>query len=87
MHPRRYYLLKARAARHLEDDGLARAWLAKHDAMPGTPLPDDFPSRQVLIAAGYTAAEDVDGITITELLDLGLSLKEADAVLRALCAL
>lgn len=80
---RRFYLLKRQAAAAL-DEPLAETWQAKQEAEPGTALPADFPDLEVLVAAGYSAVEDLDGAEAQELVDLGLAPHRADAVLLAL---
>lgn len=53
-------------------------------ATPATPLPSNTPGRAKLIAAGYTAIEDVQGATVGELVDKAqLSQREAAAVIAA----
>jgi hypothetical protein len=75
--PRRYYLLKAYASR-LAKDGLEQVWRAKQEALPGTPLATETPSRARLVAAGYTTIEDLTGADVAELQrNAGLSHREA----------
>lgn len=80
---RRYYLLKRLAATLREDDVMAGAWQAKQEAEPGTALAVDFPYRSRLVAAGYSAVEDLDGATSEELQQSGFTPREAAAVLAA----
>lgn len=84
MTPRRFYLLKARAAHQAGEHAIEGGWLAKARDQPGTPLPDDLPGRAVLVAAGYLAIEDLVGATDDELRQLGLTLREVAAVLAAI---
>lgn len=70
--PRRYYLLKWRALDELCEHELVLLFKDKQQAIPGTSLPGDFPGRSALIAAGYTAIEDVTGADVDELEALGL---------------
>lgn len=82
--PRRYWLLKSRACAARGEEGLALAFLSKHRDAPGTALPDDFPSRPALVAAGYTVLEDLQGATVEELVeDAMLSRRDAELVLAA----
>lgn len=86
--PRRYYLLKWLAFEAIEgEEGLASVYQGKHAAEPATPLPANFPARSKLVAARYVAVEDVLGADPPELIGLGLSPREADAVRAALDAL
>jgi len=80
---RRYYLLKRREAA-ARCDNLEQAWQAKQEAEPGAALPSDFPHIEQLQACGYTADVDLDGADADELVDLGLTTREAQAVLAAL---
>ena len=87
-HPRRYYLLKKQAARALYDDGLAMLWQFKQESESGTDLPDDFPNLTALDAAGYSTIEDLTGAGSIELMqEVGLTHRQADAVIAALAAL
>ncbi len=70
--PRRYYLLKWRGLEDLCEHELALIFKAKQAEIAGTALPSDFPGRAALIAAGYTAIEDVTGADEDELVDVGL---------------
>jgi len=81
--PRRYYLRKRLASR-LTRDGLEAVWHAKQDEVPGEPLAEGFPHRSRLASAGYSTVEDLDGATVKELQQAGLSRREATAVLAAL---
>lgn len=83
--PRRYYLQKRLRARQLcEEEGV---WKGKQEDEPGTALASDFPSRAALVAAGYTALEDLDGATTKELKRfVRLSTQEAETVLAATAA-
>lgn len=84
---RRYYLLKRLYARRLAEDS-ERIWQAKQEAEPGTLLPAAFPHRAELAAVGYTTAADLDGADADELTEtVGLSTREADAVIAAFEAL
>lgn len=84
---RRYYLLKARTAWALGDQALAAVWQGKQEAVASTALPDDFPSRAELVAAGYSTSADLDGANIEELRSIGLGVRQAEAVFAALAAL
>lgn len=86
--PRRYYLLKRLAAHSFQDYGLESAWRAKQEEQPGTPFPADFPSKALLEAGGYYAAEDVDGADCRELRDhAGMNELQAQAAIAAAAAL
>jgi len=65
-------------------DGLEFVWLAKQLELPGQALPDGFPHRARLADAGYSTVEDLEGVTVKELQQAGLSRREASAVLAAL---
>lgn len=80
---RRYCLLKMRSAERCGLRALASLWAAKHAAEAGTALGDDFPARAKLIAAGYSALEDIAGADDSELMDAGLTRHEAAAALAA----
>lgn len=82
--PRRYYLLKRRAAAARFDAPLAEAWAAKQLAEPGEALAEGFPLRTRLASAGYVAREDLLGANEEELQQAGLTAREAAAVLAAL---
>jgi len=85
---RRYHKLKAEAAAGRGDLGQAGALTAKHEADEGTPLPDDFPARDLLEAAKYTTIEDLDGATGDELAKVkGITLTQVAQVLAAVAAL
>jgi hypothetical protein len=82
---RRYYLAKRFAAVERDDLAIASVWRAKQEAEPGTALASDFPARTKLIAAGYSAVEDLQGSDTNELRRrASLSRREADAVIAAL---
>ena len=82
--PRRFYLRKRRAALALGDAHLAGVWRAKQEALAWPALPTGFPARAALAAAGYATVRDLDGATTDELTDLGLSTRDAAAVLAAM---
>jgi len=82
--PRRYFLL---ARQNAWDEGVAAVWRAKQEAQPGTALPESFPARAALAAAGYTTVEDLDGANESELSGAGLSTREARDVISAAKAL
>lgn len=82
--PRRYYLLKRRAALAAGEPHLAGFWRAKQEALYWPALPSDFPARAALVAAGYTTVRDLDGADTTELRNLGLTRDQADAVVAAM---
>jgi hypothetical protein len=88
--PRRYYLLKAQAARLADPIGhtMVNTWWGKQEGEPGAALPGDFPSREALAAAHYTTVEDLTGAGTQELVvEARLTTKQADAVIAALAAL
>lgn len=82
--PRRYYLLKAIADERDYDGELSPVWRAKQAEIAGTALPVDFPHREQLAAAGYSAIEDLAGTDADELSTSGLNRSQAAGVLRAL---
>lgn len=70
---RRYRALKARAALARGDEEIAGAFKAKQESLPGTPLPEDFPGYEDLIAAqptAYTVYEDLVSATKDELVEI-----------------
>ncbi len=85
--PRRYYLLERLAAYAREDFAIGAVFRAKQEAEAATVLPVDFPSRALLVAAGYSTVEDINGADLEELLCAQLSTKQAETVLTELAAL
>lgn len=83
---RRFYLAKRHEAVRLCETPLALVWQGKQEAMPGTPLADDFPYLERLDAQGYTTLEDLDGADSEELVEQGFSAREAAAILAAAAA-
>lgn len=81
--PRRYYLLKWRGLEELDERELSLVFKAKQTEIAGTALPADFPGRAALIAAGYTAIEDVTGADEEELMGLGLEEQTAAQAVEA----
>jgi hypothetical protein len=81
--PRRYYLLKWRGLEELDERELSLIFKAKQTEIAGTALPTDFPGRAALIAAGYTAIEDVTGADEEELMSLGLDEQTAAQAVEA----
>lgn len=84
---RRFYLLKRRAARLVGDCALEAVWQAKQEAEGGSALVAPFPSLSVLTDAGYSTVEDLNGAETQELVELGLSRRDAASVLAALAPL
>jgi hypothetical protein len=86
MTSRRYYLLKRLAARRAcEEEGV---WIALQGQQAGTDLPEDFPFRATLVAAGYATSEDLDSAGPDELYEFaGLLSPEAATVTAAAAAL
>jgi hypothetical protein len=86
---RRFYLRKRIGARLEGDLALAGVWQSKQEEQPGgIAVPDDFPSRERLVAAGYTAKEDFNGADENELWQSAcLGPTEAHDVLAAAAAL
>lgn len=83
---RRYRGAKARAAISNGDDAIASAHVAARDATPGTPLPSDFPARDLLASAPvpYTTIEDLTGATEAELTRVpGIGVATAKRILAA----
>lgn len=82
--PRRFYLLKALAAKARGELALAAVWEAKQLEQEGASLPAEFPARAKLVAAGYVALEDIHGAEPAELTtNASLSMREAIAALAA----
>lgn len=85
---RRFYLMKRLSAREVGMCATELVWRGKQEAVPGTALPDGFPSRTALADVGYTAKEDLDGADCDELADyVGLSPSQSEAVFAALAAI
>ena len=58
---------------------------ARPESAGGTPLPEDFPGRAALQAAGYTTLEALRGLTQEELAAIkGIGPKLAQRILAAL---
>lgn len=81
---RRFYLLKRCASRR-SSDGFEEVWRGMQEREPGTSLAATFPARALLVAAGYSTHEDVDGADVTELLQnvTGLGRSDAEAAIAA----
>lgn len=83
--PRRYYLLKSYAAESVGDLELQGVWRAKQLGAPSTALVEGFPSRAALFAAFYTTTADLNGASVTELVNnVRLTAVQAQAALDAL---
>jgi len=82
-HPRRFYTLKAFQAQE-DGEAFGAAWLGRRAEVPGTDLPADFPARAEVLAAGYAALEDLQDVTVDELVRRGLRRRWARAVIAAL---
>lgn len=81
---RRYYLGMRLQAAARQDWAAASVWQHKQEAEPGTALVATFPHRSVLVAIGYSTTEDLDGADAQELIDAGLSKRQATDVIGAL---
>lgn len=84
---RRYALFKARAAEEAGDRAIAAVWRGKQSEVAGVLLPATFPLSARLAVLGYTTIEDLDGADECELIDAGLSAREATRVLDELAEL
>lgn len=85
---RRFFLLSAQAEEREGDPDFGGVWRGKQQGVAGNALPETFPLRARLAAAGYTAREDLTGADVRELmLQVRLLPGEAAAVLAALEAL
>lgn len=85
---RRYCLMKRFVASRAGETANAQLWQNKQEEQPGTALPDTFPYRSDLVAAGYTTKEDIIGADDVELNDVaGLTLRAAASVIAAAEAL
>lgn len=80
---RRYYRAKQEAAKLSGQGAVASAYAAKREELPGTPLPEEFPHRGKLLAAGIRTLEELREHTVASLQKLGLSKREAKEVLEA----
>ncbi|MFO7179572.1 MAG: hypothetical protein DIU78_012820 [Pseudomonadota bacterium] len=84
---RRFYLSKRIAARLRGEHALALIWHYHQDQQPHTDLPEGFPAKAKLEAAGYTALEDLEGASVGELEDWAcLTQREAESALAAYAA-
>lgn len=84
---RRYYL---HSRRHTDAAGLgqlASVWRGKQESEPGTALPAAFPALAALSDAYYTTSEDLDGCDAAELVEAGLSTRDAGLVIAELAEL
>lgn len=84
---RRYYLLARQFYANVVIETItAGALRYKQEAEPGVALPADFPFLSKISAAnvGYTTIEDLDGADEDELTAVGLTPREARAVLTRL---
>jgi hypothetical protein len=81
---RRFYARQRRLATLGGDTALAGIWRAKQEAIAWPDLPAGFPSRALLLAAGFPTVRDLDGADERELTDLGLTARAAAAVLAAM---
>jgi hypothetical protein len=86
LHYRRVQTMQANGAdaRGSEIGGVYRRI---RDEVPGTDLPSDFPRRAEVLAAGYSAVEDLQDVTEDELVERGMSRRAAKTVIAALAAL
>ncbi len=78
---RRYCLLK-RLVTQSRDESITAQWRAKQEEVAGTALPSSFPNLS-LLGTFYTTVEDLNGADVAELRDLGLTKKQAEAVIAA----
>lgn len=84
---RRLALMARRTAQLDADDDNLPVMIALHERISATELPAHFPSRVALVAAGYSAVEDLDGADSAEIRALGLTDRQTTAVLAALAGL
>ena len=87
MYHRRVLTLQANGAEADEESAVPGVYRKMRDEIPGTAIPDDFPHRTQVLAAGYAAVEDLQDATEDELRGKGLSSRAARAVIAALAAL
>jgi hypothetical protein len=82
---RRYYLRKRLYySRVEEDEGQASVWRSKQESEPGTALSSDFPYQEMLVNAGYSTLEDIDGADADELCEIaGFTASMAITILSA----
>lgn len=90
LYPRRMHMRQIVFQRSALETGLVATLRGIKNALPGTTIPADFPAREALLAADYTALEDLgtppfDDWTRTRLAqELVLSgLSDSDAALVA----
>jgi hypothetical protein len=85
---RRIYLRNRKLTADAGEFAISGVWQSRQQEQPGTALPADFPSRAALIAAGYTAIEDLQGACADELVDWAcVDNQAAKAILAAYAAL
>lgn len=85
---RRFYLKKRVMARQNGDLALSAVWQSRQEEQSSTALPDGFPSKTALAAAGYTAQGDLEGSSEDELIEWArLTRTAAKSVLAAYAAL
>lgn len=80
---RRYLYLEYKRA-FARSDEMESVWNGKRKACEGTTIPDAFPCRAQLLAAGYLALEEIRGADTNELSRAGLSSAQAAAVIAAI---
>jgi hypothetical protein len=85
LHHRRVLTLQSQGADERESE-LGGVYRQIRDDVAGTPLPDSMPHRAEVLAAGYSAVEDLQDATEDELARRGLSRRQARAVIAALKA-
>lgn len=85
---RRHRMLKRFSCLDSGDEELAAVWRSKQEGTPATALPSDTPARAALVAAGYSAVEDIGDAVAAELVQrANLTTREAAAVVAYIAAL
>lgn len=85
---RRCYLKRRVLARQADRLAESSVWQAHQEEQESQLLPDGFPSKDALAAAGYTTAGDLEGATTDELQEWArLSNSAAKAVIAAYAAI
>lgn len=86
LYHRRALTTQSMVEERVDQGELAGTMRVIRDAIPGTQLPEVFPFRAQVVAAGYSAVEDLQDATEDELAQRGLTRRQARAVLAACAA-
>jgi hypothetical protein len=85
---RRLYLKNRKLTAQAGEFAISSLWQYRQEEQAGTPLPDGFPLKTELAAAGYSTREDLEGADADELVEwAAVSSLDAKAILAAYAAL